>query len=240
MQQHPKQQHPKQHLNQRIYVPSEAEFPSRRKTLLGSVLVGATTLLSLSETRPAEAGLTVRIKDSSATPPPPPPRINGDGGSDSPPPPPRYSNPNVKIRGLDIQEIRAIVEEDFDKRKALVSGEISKSIYSDNCTFADPQMRTRGLNKFVDGTRALFKEDKSELELLGPVEVIGNNQIFAKFREVACFNVPLEPRTYFTGNLTLTLGEDNLIEDYLEQWDKSVEEIVRSAKFFGFIGLPGH
>jgi len=135
-----------------------------------------------------------------------------------------------KQRNLPIGKIRDVVEKDFIDRKCLVSGDLSPEIYSDDCIFTDPQMTCKGFKKFASGTKALFYEPKSELELLEPVSIVGDNQIVAKFREVACFNIPFRPRTFFTGNLTLTLGEDNLIERYVEQWDLSIPEILRTAK----------
>ncbi|GAB5365086.1 hypothetical protein AAMO2058_001026500 [Amorphochlora amoebiformis] len=137
----------------------------------------------------------------------------------------------VKRTGLSLGEIRDIVQDDFVMRKCLVSGDISKAIYADDCVFTDPQMTCKGLDKFVSGTKALFYAPASELELLGRVEVVGDNQIFARFREVACFNIPFRPKTYFSGNLTLTVRkQDGLIENYLEQWDLSIPEILRSAR----------
>eukprot|EP00954_Amorphochlora_amoebiformis_P021649 1347960-Amorphochlora_amoeboformis.AAC.1 len=46
----------------------------------------------------------------------------------------------VKRTGLSLGEIRDIVQDDFVMRKCLVSGDISKAIYADDCVFTDPQM----------------------------------------------------------------------------------------------------
>mmetsp|Transcript_46721 Transcript_46721/g.75151 ORF Transcript_46721/g.75151 Transcript_46721/m.75151 type:complete len:309 (+) Transcript_46721:78-1004(+) len=135
-----------------------------------------------------------------------------------------------KSIGLPIQDIRDIVQQDFIYRKCLVSGDISQEIYADDCIFTDPQMSVKGLQKFVRGTKALFVAERSELELLGDVYVVGDDKIVAKWREVACFNIPLRPKTYFTGNITLTLGKDNLIVNYLEQWDLTIPEILATAR----------
>jgi len=135
-----------------------------------------------------------------------------------------------KRRGLSLQQLRDIIQEDFDERRCLVTGDLSQEIYADDCVFTDPQMTCKGLKKFVSGTKALFYAPKSELELLEPVYTVGENQIVAKWREVACFNIPFRPRTFFTGNLTLTLGEDNLVKSYVEQWDLSIPEVLATAR----------
>ena len=122
-----------------------------------------------------------------------------------------------------------IVGEDITLRQALVTADFTRSIYSEDCRFQD-EIDTYPIDKYIQGTKALFNADKSHVELGGPVLVLGSTVTFP-FQETLTFNLPFNPSVYLTGHVDLTRGQDGLIIYSREHWDQSVPEVISHVKF---------
>eukprot|EP00747_Dinoflagellata_sp_TGD_P056656 gnl/TRDRNA2_/TRDRNA2_150217_c0_seq1.p1 gnl/TRDRNA2_/TRDRNA2_150217_c0~~gnl/TRDRNA2_/TRDRNA2_150217_c0_seq1.p1 ORF type:complete len:287 (-),score=52.73 gnl/TRDRNA2_/TRDRNA2_150217_c0_seq1:121-981(-) len=142
------------------------------------------------------------------------------------------ASPLEKQRGLSAKELAAIVQADIDKRQFLVTGDITRSIYDESCTFKD-EIDTYTLEKWVKGTSALFAGDCSHVDIVGPITADESTVRF-RFSETLTFKVPpLYPYVPLTGELVLVRGPDGLITSYKEIWDDQVPKVLQNVKLFG-------
>jgi len=132
-----------------------------------------------------------------------------------------------KLLNLPDDKLAEIVTKDITERQFLVTGDITRSIYSEDCTFKD-EIDTYTIDKWVKGTKALFVGDKSRVALEGPV-VAKDGEVRFRFDEVLCFNIPLQPKVPLKGTLVLRRGNDGLINSYQEIWDTSVLATISKA-----------
>ena len=135
----------------------------------------------------------------------------------------------LKQRNLDETAIAQIVGDDITLRQALVTADFTRSIYSEDCQFQD-EIDTYPIDKYIQGTKALFNAGKSHVDLDGPVVVKGSTVSFP-FKETLTFNLPFNPHVYLTGHVDLTRGQDGLIMYSREHWDQSVGEVLSHVKF---------
>lgn len=143
----------------------------------------------------------------------------------------------VKKADVSLDELVKIVTEDFVKRRYLVTGDLTKSVYADDCHFADSNNDFgNGLDSWVRGVKALFVSDRSKLALTGPVSLdkAGRKITFEGWRQVDVFRLPGTPHTpVFTGRTVLTLDPlRNIVIDHTETWDQKPSEIKAGFKFF--------
>eukprot|EP00899_Mesostigma_viride_P011470 jgi/Mesvir1/20323/Mv19913-RA.1 len=137
-----------------------------------------------------------------------------------------------KLKNQPLETIAKILKQDIIERDYLVTGRLTREIYDENCTFADPTANFGpGLQRFLDGVDRLFYKPGCSLELVGDVKILDSKTIEARWKEVASFNVWLHPKTYYGGKSTLTLNDENLVVFHQETWDLSPLDIYKTAKF---------
>ena len=137
----------------------------------------------------------------------------------------------AKVTGISDEELRAAVEKDVTEKQFMVTGVLTRGLYDESCTFKDG-IDTYSLDKWIEGTGLLFKNDYSKMELDGPITVTSKEVSF-RWKEQLMFNIPvLLPKVPLTGSLVLVRGEDGLFTSYLEQWDLPVWKVLLSAKLF--------
>lgn len=135
----------------------------------------------------------------------------------------------LKQLNLDDSTITRIVGEDITIRQALVTADFTRSIYSEECRFQD-EIDTYPIDKYIQGTKALFNAPKSHVDLTGPVITKGDTVSFP-FKERLTFNLPFSPYVDLSGHVDLTRGPNGLISFSREHWDQSVEEVLSHVKF---------
>eukprot|EP00466_Bigelowiella_natans_P014114 jgi/Bigna1/145623/aug1.101_g20331 len=119
-----------------------------------------------------------------------------------------------KRTGLAIEEIRSILQEDFETRNSFASGDLSEDIYDDNCVFTDPIQVTNGLKTYIKGVQALFNPKLSKCRLLEPMTVTENGRIFARWEAEFVTNLPFSPKFKpYTGTTTYTVDKRGLVID---------------------------
>ncbi|KAG6556435.1 hypothetical protein Mapa_002378 [Marchantia paleacea] len=129
----------------------------------------------------------------------------------------------VKQTNLPIEDIKKIIEDDYLSRNYLVTGNMTKSVYKDDCRFQDPTTDVTGVQKYGDALKVLF-DPSSKSELLS-IEVSGPRTVDVKWRLSGYLNFPWHPHINpYTGSSRYTVDEDGLIESYSEEWDISVLE----------------
>ena len=123
-----------------------------------------------------------------------------------------------KRRNLSPADVAAAVKADIVERQFLVTGQLSRDLYDETCTFKD-EIDTYVLDKWIKGTSALFVASQSHVDIVGDVEADAN-QVKFRFSETLAFNLPLvKPKVPLTGTLILTRGSDGLFTSYNEIWD---------------------
>lgn len=135
-------------------------------------------------------------------------------------------------------ELVEIIKEDFLKRKYLVTGNLTKEVYSDHCHFADQRddFGDIGLERWAGAVNFLFVGDASKLALTGDVvlDETARTITFTGWRQVDVFRLPGLPHTpVFTGHTVLTLDpKENLVVEHIESWDQNPDEVSGKIKFF--------
>lgn len=71
---------------------------------------------------------------------------------------------------LSDDELKDIVREDLVKRQFLVTGNLTPSIYKPTATFTD-EIDTYKMDQWIKGTQKLFVGEKSDVRLVGDVDV---------------------------------------------------------------------
>lgn len=149
--------------------------------------------------------------------------LQGVGVSDATP---------LKRTGLNSAEITRIVAADITERQALITADFSRDVYSEQATFKD-EIDTYPIDKYVQGTKALFDASKSHVDLVGEVITKDKDSIVTfKFAENLCFNIPiLKPIVFVSGYVELFRDEQGLIYKSVEHWDQPVGEVLKTVKF---------
>ena len=131
--------------------------------------------------------------------------------------------------GLSDAQIKEIVKGDLVDRQFLVTANLTPSIYRPTATFTD-EIDTYSMNEWIKGTQKLFKGNKSQVRLVGDVEVSPEKVEF-RFDEDLCFNIPFEPVVELTGKVVLERDANGFITSYREFWDQDVISVLKTAKF---------
>ena len=135
---------------------------------------------------------------------------------------------NGKLNLTD-DELKDIVKSDILKRQFLVTGDLTRSVYNPAATFTD-EIDTYGMDQWMAGTKRLFVGNKSEVRLVGDVEVSPAKVEF-RFDEDLMFNIPFKPVVSLTGKVVLARDETGYITSYQEFWDQDTWSVLKSAKF---------
>ena len=146
-----------------------------------------------------------------------------------------YDNNNkdvlAKSYNLNTEQIKTIISDDINIRQALITADFTRSIYNEKCKFKD-EIDTYSMNQYIQGTKALFIPEKSNVKLISPVLYDNNKHQFNfKFSEILTFNIIFQPRVTLSGRVELTQGDDGLIINSREYWDQSVVDVLKTAKF---------
>jgi len=130
---------------------------------------------------------------------------------------------------LSNSEIQKAVKADVLDRQFLVTGNLTPSIYRPTATFTD-EIDTYGMDQWQKGTARLFVGDRSEVRLVGDVEV-SPQQVEFRFDEDLMFRIPFRPTVSLTGKVVLERDEQGYITSYREFWDQDVWSVLKTAKF---------
>ncbi|KAL2632116.1 hypothetical protein R1flu_016802 [Riccia fluitans] len=139
-------------------------------------------------------------------------------------PPKTEALEEVKLTNLGIEDVKKVIEDDFISRNYLVTGDMTLSIYNENCRFKDPTTEVSGAKNYSEAVKVLFDSKGSKVELLN-IEVSGPRTIDVKYILTGFLNLPWHPFIApFEANARYTVGEDGLIESYDEEWSISLLE----------------
>jgi hypothetical protein len=134
-----------------------------------------------------------------------------------------------KLTNLPAADMAKIVAADITERQALITADFTRAIYSEKASFQD-EIDTYPIDKYVQGTKALFNAGKSHVDLVGPVEA-NDKEVNFKFQETLAFNIPFNPKVTLSGKVTLTRGDGGLVVYSREFWDQSVPDVLKTVTF---------
>jgi hypothetical protein len=127
-------------------------------------------------------------------------------------------------------QLKDIVKSDIVDRQFLATGNLTPSIYKKTATFTD-EIDTYEMDKWVKGTQKLFVGEKSDVRLIGDVEVSPEKVEF-RFDEDLMFRIPFRPIVALSGKVVLKRDPaTGLICSYQEFWDQDVLTVLKTARF---------
>ena len=143
-------------------------------------------------------------------------------------PTPAKAEPSNRLN-LSDEELKQVVKDDVLKRQFLVTGNLTPDIYKQTATFTD-EIDTYKMDQWIKGTQKLFVGEKSDVRLIGDVEVTPEKVEF-RFDEDLMFRIPLRPTVSLSGKVVLTRDDSGFITSYREFWDQDVATVLKTAKF---------
>eukprot|EP00898_Chlorokybus_atmophyticus_P009054 jgi/Chlat1/914/Chrsp108S01423 len=122
-----------------------------------------------------------------------------------------------------------ILERDLRDGQYFITGDLTPSIFADNCRFKDPTSDVTGLGRYRAALGVLFDPRHSRLDLIGPVRVVeGEGTIEVTWRLQGYLKFPWRPYVEpYTGTSRYTLNEQGLIQTYEETWSITGFEALR-------------
>jgi hypothetical protein len=127
-------------------------------------------------------------------------------------------------------QLKDIVKSDLVDRQFLVTGDLTRSIYTKTATFTD-EIDTYEMDKWIKGIQKLFVSESSEVRLVGDVEVSPEKVEF-RFDVDLMFRIPFHPMVAHSGKVVLKRDlESGLISSYREFWDQDVLSVLKAARF---------
>lgn len=145
------------------------------------------------------------------------------------------NNNNSKKLNLSNQELIEIIKKDIIENQFLVTGKVTRSIYSDGATFTD-EIDTYPIEKWIIGTQRLFIGNESHVNLIGDIIIdpTNENNIIFYFDEILTFNIPLlKPVVPLTGKVVLTRDPSSgYVTSYREYWDQDIQTVLKSIHLF--------
>ncbi|CAI5937384.1 unnamed protein product, partial [Closterium sp. NIES-65] len=104
-----------------------------------------------------------------------------------------------KQRGLSVEQVKDIIARDISEGQYFVTGDLTASIYRDDCRFKDPTNDTSGLARYLAAVSILFDPAFSKQELLS-IAVTSDKSVTATWRLGGYLKFPWQPRVEpFTG-----------------------------------------
>eukprot|EP00270_Netrium_digitus_P003892 TRINITY_DN14727_c0_g1_i1.p1 TRINITY_DN14727_c0_g1~~TRINITY_DN14727_c0_g1_i1.p1 ORF type:complete len:243 (-),score=23.19 TRINITY_DN14727_c0_g1_i1:80-760(-) len=127
----------------------------------------------------------------------------------------------LKTNNLSIEEIKGIIERDIAEGQYFVTGNLTRSVYAENCRFRDPSTDVVGLGKYLRAVSILFDPEVSEHKLIS-AEVTAPNKIRATWILGGYLKFPWRPKiSTIEGTTEYTVGPDGLIVFHEEVWNIS-------------------
>ncbi|XP_002976492.2 uncharacterized protein LOC9649028 [Selaginella moellendorffii] len=137
-------------------------------------------------------------------------------------PPVLLASEGDRQRHFAVDEIEQIIRQDIEDRQYYVTGDLTRSIYSDDCRFIDPTTNVQGVDSYVAAVKSLFDPSDSKHELL-EIRVTSPTTIEAKWRLQGSLKLPWKPHiAAYEGTTTYTLNDDGFVASHKETWDISL------------------
>lgn len=145
----------------------------------------------------------------------------------------------VKETNLSLSEIAAILTRDLTvgatgKGGYIVSGDLTRGIFRDDCVFVDPTNRVKSLSQYQQALRILFDPETSLVELIDPLVVVndeeGERTISGRFRSRGFLQLPWHPYvTAYESTIVYHIDDNGLVEEQIQSWTKSSSKALQET-----------
>ena len=147
------------------------------------------------------------------------------------------ADPAPKQIGLTAADIARILETDLSKRKYILTGELTPTIFSESCRFVDPNNAVNGLNKYRQALSLLFRPEESTVENVRVSVGADGNSVVADYTARGVLKLHWHPVIdTWRGHIVYTLDADNLIASQVDVWDISRWTAIRQSFTPGPVG----
>eukprot|EP00929_Paragymnodinium_shiwhaense_P029560 TRINITY_DN16906_c0_g1_i1.p1 TRINITY_DN16906_c0_g1~~TRINITY_DN16906_c0_g1_i1.p1 ORF type:complete len:247 (-),score=47.61 TRINITY_DN16906_c0_g1_i1:277-1017(-) len=122
-------------------------------------------------------------------------------------------------RAFPIQ-IMDILQDDLALKRYILTGDLTPSIFSDDCHFEDPNNAVDGLSRYRQALGLLFDPAESGLRLKDIRLADFSRKIVAEYEAWGTLKLPWRPAIQpWSGKLVWTLGDDGLITSQVDTWN---------------------
>ena len=133
-----------------------------------------------------------------------------------------------KQTNLPISAVADILRKDLGDNKYILTGQLTPSIFSDDCEFTDPNNSVRGLSKYQQALSLLFDPSESSLELKDLRVTDGH--IEADYTASGVLKLPWRPRiSGWAGHVVYSLNADGLIASQVDVWNITRVDAIRQT-----------
>ena len=146
------------------------------------------------------------------------------------------SRPSMqKQRGLPPSEVAAILERDLRDNKYILTGQLTRSVFSDGCRFVDPNNAVDGLSKYTQALSLLFRPEQSTLEGVSVAvksDRSGGSPVIieADYTASGVLKLPWSPKIEpWAGHITYTLDADGLVVSQVDVWNITRWDALRQT-----------
>ncbi|KAG2486833.1 hypothetical protein HYH03_014516 [Edaphochlamys debaryana] len=134
-----------------------------------------------------------------------------------------------KRTGLTSDEVAEVLRRDLAVGQYFVTGDLTREVFADDCRFVDPTNDVTGLSKYLTALGVLFDPAFSKVELIS-ISATGPRRVEADWRLGGYLVFPWNPRVEpFVGHTVYTLGDDGLIKEQLQTWDKPAATALQES-----------
>ena len=130
---------------------------------------------------------------------------------------------------LPATEVAAQLERDLAKNKYILTGQLTPSIFADDCRFVDPNNAVDGLSRYQKALSLLFRPELSELSAVR-VSVAGDKRIVADYVAEGVLKLPWRPRIApWSGHIEWTLNAEGLVASQVDVWNITRLDAIRQT-----------
>ncbi|GBG77154.1 hypothetical protein CBR_g23481 [Chara braunii] len=128
---------------------------------------------------------------------------------------------------LPLEEIKSIIEHDMKEGRYLLTGDLTKDIYADDCRFEDPTNVIVGVDRYAETVKQQFDPAESIFEFKS-IAVSGANTIDASWVLGGVMQLPWRPRmSPVNGVIRYTINNDGLVAVHTETWNASRLKVLQ-------------
>mmetsp|Transcript_28738 Transcript_28738/g.95468 ORF Transcript_28738/g.95468 Transcript_28738/m.95468 type:complete len:270 (-) Transcript_28738:48-857(-) len=136
----------------------------------------------------------------------------------------------AKTKGLSVAAVAAILKRDLAQGKYILTGNLTASIFADDCRFVDPNNAVNGLAQYRQALAFLFDPVESSLELRDVSVAEGGKAIDAQYIASGTLKLPWRPRiSAWSGNIRYTFNDDGLVSSQVDTWNITRFDAIRQT-----------
>lgn len=143
---------------------------------------------------------------------------------------------SIKSYHLSLQDLCHRLTQDLTvgatgKGGYVISGDLSRDIFRDDCVFLDPNNRVSSLSQYQNALRILFDPKRSVISVIEPLQVNEHERTIAgRFRSRGFLQLPWNPYvTAYESDILYRIDHDGLIYQQEQTWTKSAYKALQET-----------